>query len=50
MRAASIITLMTEAVRNSETSVFFEETTQRHIPEGCHLHTHRLENLYSDMC
>jgi hypothetical protein len=26
------------AVRISETSVYFNETKQRYIPEGCHLH------------
>jgi hypothetical protein len=29
-----LITLMTEAVRTSETSVYFNETTRRCIPEG----------------
>jgi hypothetical protein len=33
------------AVRNSETSVHFCETTLRHIPEDCHVHTRRPENL-----
>jgi hypothetical protein len=33
------INLMMEAVRTSETLVHFYDTTQRHIPEGCHLHT-----------
>jgi hypothetical protein len=32
-----IITLMTKAVGASETSVYFNETTQRYTPEGCHL-------------
>jgi hypothetical protein len=32
--------LMMEAVRPSETSVNFYETTRRNISEGCHLHTH----------
>jgi hypothetical protein len=27
-----------EAVRTSETSVYFNETTRRYFPEGCHLH------------
>jgi hypothetical protein len=31
------IALMTEAVRTSETSAYFYETTRRSIPEGCHL-------------
>jgi hypothetical protein len=30
--------LMMEAVRTSETSIYFNETTRRYIPEGCHLH------------
>jgi hypothetical protein len=29
--------LMMEAVRTSETSVYFNETTGRYIPESCHL-------------
>jgi hypothetical protein len=29
-----------EAVRTSETSVYFYKNTRRHVPEGCHLHTH----------
>jgi hypothetical protein len=33
-----------EVVRISETSVYFNETTRRYIPEGCH-HTRRCENL-----
>jgi hypothetical protein len=41
--------LMMEAVRTSETSVNFYETTRRNIPEGCHLHTRRRENLKSHL-
>jgi hypothetical protein len=37
---------MKEAVRTSETSVYFNETTQIYVPEGCH--TRCLENLKSD--
>jgi hypothetical protein len=44
---ASIIARMTEAVRTSETSINFYETTRRNIPEGYHLHTRRRENLKS---
>jgi hypothetical protein len=40
-----IIALMMEAVRTSETSVKLYETTRRKIPEGCHLHNRRHENL-----
>jgi hypothetical protein len=36
-----------EAVRTSETSVYSNETTRRCIPESCHLHTRRRENLKS---
>jgi hypothetical protein len=39
--------LMMEAVRTSETSVYFNETTRRFISEGCHLHIRRRENLKS---
>jgi hypothetical protein len=37
MRSASIITAMMEAVRTSETSVYFNETTQHYILESCYL-------------
>jgi hypothetical protein len=36
---------MMEAVRISETSVYFYGVTRRYIPEGCHLHTSCRENL-----
>jgi hypothetical protein len=36
-----------DRVRASETSVYFNETTRRHTPESCHLHTRRRENLNS---
>jgi hypothetical protein len=41
------IALMMEAVRTSETSVYFYETTLHHIPAGCHLLnvTDRLRSL-----
>jgi hypothetical protein len=42
-----LITLLMEAVSTSETSVYFYTTTQRNIPEGCHLHTRRRGNLNS---
>jgi hypothetical protein len=41
-----IIALMMEAVRTSETSVYFNENKWRHIPQG-YLHTRRRENLKS---
>jgi hypothetical protein len=44
---ASIITQMMEAVRTSETSVCFHETTRPYTPEGCHLRTRRHGNLKS---
>jgi hypothetical protein len=37
--------LMIEAVRTSETSVYFHDTTRRSIQEGCHLHNRRREKL-----
>jgi hypothetical protein len=37
---------MMEAVRTSETLIYFEPT-QRNIPESYHLHTHHHENLKS---
>jgi hypothetical protein len=42
-----IITLMMEAVRTCETSVYSNKTTRRYIPEGSHLHIYRRENLKS---
>jgi hypothetical protein len=36
-----------EAVRTSETSVNFNVTTRRYIPEDPKLHTRRRENLKS---
>jgi hypothetical protein len=41
------ITLMMEAVRISETSVYSKETKRRYIPEGSRLHIRRRENLKS---
>jgi hypothetical protein len=35
------------AIRTSETSVYFSDSTLRHIAEGCYLHTCRRENLKS---
>jgi hypothetical protein len=37
--------LMMEAVRTSETLVYFNDTTQSYIPEGSHLLIHSCENL-----
>jgi hypothetical protein len=39
--------MMMEAVRTSETSVKFNVTTWRYIPEDSELHTCRRENLKS---
>jgi hypothetical protein len=44
MKMTAFIALMMEAVRIIETSVYFNETTWRYIPEGCHLHDHELFN------
>jgi hypothetical protein len=46
---ASIIVLMIEAVRTSETSVNIYLTMQQYIPEDSKLHTRRRENLKSHM-
>jgi hypothetical protein len=35
----SIVTMLTETVRNSEKWVYFIETTRRYLPGSCHLHT-----------
>jgi hypothetical protein len=44
---ASIIKAMMEAERTSETSVNFNLTTRRYIPEYSKLYTRRRENLKS---
>jgi hypothetical protein len=36
-----------EVLRTSETSVYVYETKRRYIPDGCHLHSCRCENLNS---
>jgi hypothetical protein len=41
--------LKMEAICSSETSIAFQRTTRRHIPEDDSLHDHRCENLKSDM-
>jgi hypothetical protein len=46
LRHEGIIALMV-AVRTSETSVCFKETTRRYIPEGCYFYTRRRLNLKS---
>jgi hypothetical protein len=43
----SLIALMMEAARTSETLVKLYQTTRRYNPEDSHLHTHRRENLKS---
>jgi hypothetical protein len=43
----NFIALMMEAVRISETTVTFNVTTRRYIPEDSKLHTRRRENLKS---
>jgi hypothetical protein len=34
-----------DEVTTSEMSVYIYETTQRHLPEGCHLHTRHCQKL-----
>jgi hypothetical protein len=34
-----------EAVRTTETSVYFNEAARLYFPEGCNLRTRRRENL-----
>jgi hypothetical protein len=38
---------MMEAERISETSVYFNNKTRRSVPESCHPHTRRCENVNS---
>jgi hypothetical protein len=45
MMITIIIITLIEAVRTSETSVNFNVTTRRYIPEDSKLHTRRRENL-----
>jgi hypothetical protein len=45
--ASIIIALTMEAVRTSVTSVNYNVTTRRYIPENSKLHTRRHENLKS---
>jgi hypothetical protein len=47
VRAASIIALMMEAARTSETSVEIQLRTRQYIPEDSELHTRRRKNLKS---
>jgi hypothetical protein len=49
VRAASIISLMMEAVRTSETSVDIKLRTRQYIPEDSELHARRRENFKSYM-
>jgi hypothetical protein len=42
-----VIASMMEAVRSSETSVYFSETTQRYNLESFYIHTRRRESLES---
>jgi hypothetical protein len=43
----SLIALMMEAARTSETLVNFYQTTRSYNPEDSNLHTHRRENFKS---
>jgi hypothetical protein len=45
MRALN--TPMMEVILTSETSVYFNNTTRRHIPEGYYIFSRRHENLKS---
>jgi hypothetical protein len=45
VHTASIIALMIQIVRTSQTSVYFNETTQRFIPQGYHFQTRHRKNL-----
>jgi hypothetical protein len=52
MTHSSLIALMLEATRTSETLVNFYQTTRRYNPENSNLRTHRRENLksFSQLC
>jgi hypothetical protein len=47
VHTATKIRARMQAVHSSEALVFFNETTRRNTPEGCHLHTLHPENLKS---
>jgi len=47
LRADSVIRATMKAVRTSETSVYFDETTRRYMPEGWHIHIPCSDNLKS---
>jgi hypothetical protein len=47
VRTVCMIRALMEAVRTSETSAYFKETTRRYIPESCHLHTRHCVSLKS---
>jgi hypothetical protein len=49
MTKSILIALIVEAVRTPEMSVNFYDTIWRNIPEGCHLHFRRRENLKSHL-
>jgi hypothetical protein len=42
--------MMMEAVRTNETSVYLYETSQSSVTEGCHLHTRRREKMKYHNC
>jgi hypothetical protein len=42
-----MMTLMMDAVRTSETSVNFKQTTRRYVPEGSNLHIRCSEKMKS---
>jgi hypothetical protein len=48
-RPTLLISLMMKAVRTSETSVYFYETTLCDIPKDSYLHIHLSEDLKSHM-
>jgi hypothetical protein len=49
MNEDAFIALMMVAVLTSETSVNFNLTTRRYVPEDSELHTRRRENLKSQI-
>jgi hypothetical protein len=46
---STLIALMMDAVSTTETLLNFPETTGYNIPEECHLHTRRRENMKSQL-
>jgi hypothetical protein len=50
VRPASIVALMMEAARTSETSVDFQLRTRQYIPEDYYLHDYMRQQKVAEIC